>query len=95
VQESLALIEVGRAREALDIAKNMERLSQAGNRMNPGQMQASLYLKGRAHEALGEASEAAASYGRLLDMVGESIEEIVTMRDAPGRLAATRAAAGS
>jgi tetratricopeptide (TPR) repeat protein len=95
VQESLALIEVGRAREALDIAKNMERLSQAGNRMNPGQMQASLYLKGRAHEALGEASEAAASYARLLDMVGDGIVEIVSMRDAPDRLASARAAAGS
>ncbi len=95
MQESLALIEVGRAREALEIAENMERISQAGNRLNPGQLQGSLYLKGRAHEALGEASEAAASYARLLDMVGDGIAEIVSMRDAPDRLVSTRAAAGS
>jgi tetratricopeptide (TPR) repeat protein len=95
MQESLALIEVGRAREALEIAENMERISQAGNRLNPGQLQGSLYLKGRAHEALGEPSEAAASYAQLLDRAGDGIAGIVSMRDTPDRLAATRAAAGS
>lgn len=95
MQETLALIEVGRAREALDIAENMKRISQNGNRLNPGLLQGSLYVKGRAHEALGEASKAAASYGELLDMVGDGIAMIVSMRDAPDRLAATRAAAGS
>jgi tetratricopeptide (TPR) repeat protein len=95
LQESLALIEVGRAREALDIAQNMERISQAGNRLNPGQMQGSLYLKGRAHEALDEPSEAAASYERLLGIAGNGMAEIVNMRDVPARLAAMREAAGS
>jgi len=95
MQESLALIESGRAREALDIAENMERISEDGNRLNPGLMQGSLYVKGRAHEALGEPSEAAASYAQLLDTAGEGIEQIVSMRDAPDRLAAPRAAAGS
>ncbi len=94
LHESLALIEVGRAREALDIAENMERISQAGNRLNPGQLQTALYLKGRAHEALDEAAEAAASYGKLLDMAGNGMAEIVRMRDVPARLSATRSAAG-
>ena len=94
MQESLALIDVGRAAEAIGIAENMEHISQAGNRLNPGQLQGSLYLQGRAHEALGEAAEAAVSYEKLLDMAGEGIGEIVNMRDAPERLAATRAAAG-
>ena len=95
MQETLALIDVGRTREAVDIAENMERISQAGNRLNPGLLQGSLYLQGRAHEALGEASEAAASYERLLDIAGDGIREIVGMRDVPERLAATRAASGS
>ena len=77
------------------IAENMERISQGGNRLNPGQLQGSLYLQGRAHEALGHSSEAAASYEKLLDMAGEGIRQIVGMRDAPERLAATRAAAGT
>jgi tetratricopeptide (TPR) repeat protein len=95
MQESLALIDVGRAAEALGIAENMERISQGGNRLNPGQLQGSLYLQGRAHEALGHSSEAAASYEKLLDMAGEGIRQIVGMRDVPERLAATRAAAGT
>ncbi len=95
LQESLALIEVGRAREALDIARNMERISQAENRLNPGQMQGALYLKGRAHEALDEASEAAASYERLFGIAGDGMAEIVNMQDVPARLAAMREAAGS
>jgi tetratricopeptide (TPR) repeat protein len=95
MQETLALIDVGRTREAVDIAENMERISQAGNRLNPGLLQGSLYLQGRAHEALGEASEAAADYERLLDIAGDGIREIVSMRDVPERLAATRAASGS
>jgi tetratricopeptide (TPR) repeat protein len=95
MQETLALIDVGRTREAVDIAENMERISQAGNRLNPGLLQGSLYLQGRAHEALGEASEAAASYERLLDIAGDGIRDIVSMRDVPERLAATRAASGS
>ena len=82
-------------REALSIAENMEYLSQGGNRLNPGQLQGSLYLQGRAHEALGETSEAAASYERLLDMAGEGIRQIVGMQDVPERLAATRSAAGT
>lgn len=97
MQEALALIDLGRAAEAVGIAENMERISQGGNggnRLNPGQLQGSLYLQGRAHEALGEISEAAASYQKLLDMAGEGIREIVNMRDVPERLAATRAAAG-
>ncbi len=86
---------MGRAREALDIAENMERISQAGNRLSPGQLQGALYLKGRAHEALDEAAEAAASYERLLGIAGNGMGEIVIMRDVPARLAATREAAGS
>ena len=94
MQEALALIDVGRAAEAIGIAENMERISKGGNRLNPGQLQGSLYLQGRAHEALGEAAEAAASYEKLLDMAGDGIRQIVSMRDVPERLAATRAAAG-
>ena len=89
------MIEVGRAREALGIAENMERISQAGNRLNPGQLQGALYIKGRAHEALGEALEAAESYETLLDRTGDGIAQIVMMRDVPDRLAAMRGAAGS
>ena len=94
MQESLALIDVGRAAEAIGIAENMERISRGGNRLNPGQLQGSLYLQGRAHEALGEAAEAAISYEKLLDMAGEGLGDIVNMRDVPERLAATRVAAG-
>jgi tetratricopeptide (TPR) repeat protein len=95
MQESMALIHAGRAREALAIAENMERISQAGNRLNPGMMQGSLYLQGRAHEALDDPSEAGASYEKLLGIVGDGVEEIVILRDVRARLAATRAAASS
>lgn len=95
MQEALALIEVGRAREALDVAENMERISQAGNRLNPGMLQGALYLQGRAHEALDQSAEAAASYGKLYDIVGDGIASIPNLQDLPDRLAATRTTAGS
>ena len=94
MQEVQALLEVGRAREALEVAENMERISQGGNRLNPGMLQGALYLQGRAHQALDQPSEAAASYGRLYDMVGDGIDAIVGMRDLPERLALMREAAG-
>jgi tetratricopeptide (TPR) repeat protein/TolB-like protein len=89
-QEALALIEVGRAREALSMAENMERLSKAANRWDPGQWQVSLYLRGRALEALDEPLEAAESYEKLLGMVGDGARDITFFRDTGERLAALR-----
>ncbi len=94
VQESLALIEAGRPREALEIADNLERQSGIANRFNVGQLQISMWLRGLAHEALGEPDKAAESYQRMLDMIGDGYQEIVSWRDLRDRLEAAQAEAG-
>lgn len=91
-QEALALIEVGRAREVLPMADNMERFGRTGNRFDPGQWHTALYIRGRAHEALGQTDEAVDAYQELLAMIGDSAGEISFWADAPDRLAALRAA---
>jgi len=90
--EILALIEVGRASEALSLAENMERLSSYGNRLDPFQQQAALYVKGRAYEALSEPTLAIESYGRLLEILGPGIEDLLYLGDTPDRVASLRAA---
>jgi tetratricopeptide (TPR) repeat protein len=88
--EALALIEAGRAREALDLAKTMYRASMGGNRLDPGQWQAALYLQGRAYEALDEPSHAAESYEMLLRQAGDGLRDMSYLGDTPDRLAALR-----
>lgn len=89
-QEMLALIETGRAREVLPMAEAMERNSRNGNRLNPGRWHAALYLRGRAHEALGETDKAIDAYEELLAMIGEAARDFSFWEDAPDRLAALR-----
>jgi tetratricopeptide (TPR) repeat protein len=90
-QEALALIETGRAREALPIADAMENAARGGNRMDPGSWHSALYVRGRAHEALDEPDKAIQAYEEMLAMVGESAREISFWADAPDRLEALRA----
>ncbi len=94
-EESLALIEAGQASEALGLTKTLETISGAGNRFAPFPLHAALYLRGRAHEALGEQTLAAASYEKLLELAGDGVREAVFMRDTPERLARLRADAGA
>jgi len=89
-QEALALIEAGRAREALPMAEVMERNGVNENRFDPGQWHASLYIRGRAHEALGATDEAIESYEELLGLIGDSARQISFWGDAPDRLVALR-----
>jgi tetratricopeptide (TPR) repeat protein len=91
-QEALALIQVGRAREALPMADMLERTSQLGNRLDPGRWHTALYVRGRAHEALGEPAAAIEAYEELLAMIGDSARQISFWADAPDRLSALRQA---
>ena len=91
VQEALALIETGRARDALGLAKTLERVSLGGNRLDPGAWQAAQYLAGRAHEALGEHSDAIERYESLLEVAGDGVRDVTFFRDTPDRLASLRA----
>jgi tetratricopeptide (TPR) repeat protein len=91
-QEALALIGVGRAREALPMADMLERTGLSGNRLDPGRWHTALYIRGRAHEALGETAKAIEAYEELLAMIGDSAREISFWADAPDRLAALRQA---
>jgi hypothetical protein len=68
----------------------MERRAMDGNRMDPFQRQAALYLQGRAYEALGQADDARETYGRLLSRTGPGIEGLLYLGDAPERLEALR-----
>ena len=92
-QEALALIEAGRGREALPMADMLERTARDGNRMDPGRWHSALYVRGRAHEALGETDKAVEAYEELLAMIGDSAREISFWADAPDRLAALQAGA--
>jgi tetratricopeptide (TPR) repeat protein len=93
--EALALIESGRAREAVELMDHLVDMSWRANQLDPFQLQAALYLKGRAHEELGESDRAADSYQRLIDMTGPAVRQISFMSDAPDRLAALRSAPAS
>ncbi len=95
LQESLSLIEAGRAREALEIADNLQRISREANRFNVGQAQVSMWIRGMAHEALGEPDKAADSYEALLEMIGDGHTDIVGWEDLPERLASQRSAAAA
>jgi tetratricopeptide (TPR) repeat protein len=88
--EALALLEVGRAGDALALAEHMERASGAGNRLDPGDWHAALYIKGRAHEALGNQSSAVGAYEKLLDMAGDGVHEIALFSEVPDRVSALR-----
>lgn len=93
--EALALIESGRAREALDLMNHLQEMSLRVNRMDPWQLQAALYMKARAYEELGEPDHAIESYQKLVDWVGPAVREISFMRDAPDRLATLQSGEGS
>ncbi|MDP2482993.1 MAG: tetratricopeptide repeat protein [Candidatus Palauibacterales bacterium] len=88
--ETMALIDVGRASEALALAENLERLGSVGNRMDPFQIQAALYLEGRAFEALGQPDQAIRRYERLLELAGPGLTDLLYLGDAPERLRALR-----
>lgn len=97
MEEIMALIEAGRAEEALPLTDSLERTSNAGNRYVPLPRQAALYLRGRAHQSLEQWELAAESYAALLETIGDGAQESWLFTDAPDRLAAVRrsATAGS
>jgi tetratricopeptide (TPR) repeat protein len=90
VEEIIALIEVGRAEEALPLTYTLERGATTGNRYVPLPRQAALYLRGRAHQALDQWGPAAESYAALLEVIGDGAQETWLFRDTPDRLAAVR-----
>lgn len=89
--EALALVEAGRAREALPMADRLEETARRGNRLDPGQWHLALYVRGRAYEALGETEKAVQAYDELLAMIGDAARAISFWADAPDRLAALKA----
>lgn len=92
LEEILALIEAGRAAEALPLTNSLQQVATAGNRYLPLPRLAALYLRGRAHQELGQWEPAAESYTALLDLIGDGAEEAWIFRDTPERLAAVRQA---
>jgi tetratricopeptide (TPR) repeat protein len=95
LEEVIALIETGRAEEALPMTQTLEQIAAAGNRYVPLPRQAALYLRGRAHQELGQWESAAESYTALLDMIGDGAQETWLFRDTPDRLAAVRQSGAS
>lgn len=89
--EIMALIDVGRAAEALTLAENMERLGMIDNQLEPLQVQAALYLKGRAYEELNQADRAVESYERLRELAGSGLEDVLYLNDTGARLQRLRA----
>ncbi len=87
-EEILALIEVGRASDALEIANEMEGMAEDGWYSLLGHQ--GWYLQGRAYEALGEPEQALESYQRLLDVAGDGVREVLLFRDTPERVARLR-----
>jgi tetratricopeptide (TPR) repeat protein len=87
-EETLALIEVGQAADALAIiSRREERQSQSVRHVLAHDV---WYLRGRAYEALGEPEQALESYQRLLDVAGDGVREVVLFRDTPERVARLR-----
>ncbi len=93
IEEIMALIQTGRAEEALPLIDSLAEATGAGNRYVPLPRQVALYLRGRAHEELGQSEAAAENYGALLELGGEGLQETWLFRDTPDRLAAMRVAA--
>ena len=91
-EEVFALIEVGRASDALGITDSMEGLADVG--WYSLLRHAAWYLRGRAYEALGETQQAVQSYGKLLDAAGDGVREVTLFRDTPERLARLSAELG-
>ena len=94
MEEIIALIEAGRAAEALPLTYTFEQVATAGNRYVPLPRLAALYLRGRAHQELGQWEPAAESYAALLDLIGDGAQEAWLFRDTPDRLAAVRRSRG-
>jgi tetratricopeptide (TPR) repeat protein len=87
-EEVLALIEVGRASDAMAIIDNLEGFGMAST--SPMLVHTAWYLRGRAYEALGETDKALESYQQLLDVAGDGVREVVLFRDTPERVARLR-----
>jgi len=85
VEEILALIAAGEAAEALAIIDTKEEWQRwvVGHTL----AHETLYLRGRAYEALGETEKALGNYRRLLDVAGDGVREVVLFRDTPERVA--------
>jgi tetratricopeptide (TPR) repeat protein len=91
-EEVFALIEVGRASDALGIADSMERLAEQGYYWLL--RHAAWYLRGRAYEALGEPEQALHNYGLLLEEAGDGVREVVLFQDTRERVARLSAGLG-
>jgi tetratricopeptide (TPR) repeat protein len=87
-EEVLALIEAGRAADALPIIEALEQLGVGAIR--PIITHKAWYLRGRAYEALGEPERALESYERLIATVGEGYLEVLAFQDTPDRIASLR-----
>jgi len=84
-EEILALIQVGRASDALQLTDSMERLTERDYTRIFAH--AAWYLRGRAYEALGETEQALQNYGKLYEVAGEGVREVALFRDTPDRMA--------
>jgi tetratricopeptide (TPR) repeat protein/TolB-like protein len=92
-EEILALIQMGRASDALELISSMERLPERDYYRLLAHT--SWYLRGRAYEALGETERALQSYGQLFDVAGDGVREITLFQDTPERLARLSAGLGA
>ena len=88
-EEVFALIQVGRVSDALGIIDAQERVvTESG--LPQIIAHAAWYLRGRAYEALGDTQRALQSYGKLLEVAGDGVREVVLFRDTPERVASLR-----
>ncbi len=85
-EEVWAHLELENGERALGMVKNQKSRIEWEGRHRPLTHLRLLYEEGRAHELLGEASEAAAAYERLVAQLGGSLAEVPRLADTPERL---------
>jgi tetratricopeptide (TPR) repeat protein len=86
-EEVWAHLDLENGERALGMVKNQEGRIEWEGRHRPITALRVLYEKGRAHELLGEAAEAAAAYETLVTQLGGALAEVPRLADTPERLA--------
>jgi tetratricopeptide (TPR) repeat protein len=90
-EEVVSHIELGNGTRALALVESARRRLEGESRYYVLERLRSLYEKGRAHELLGQPDEAAMAYEVIVTQLGDAIEGMTRLRDAPERLARLRA----
>ncbi len=90
-EDVVAHIELGNGARALGLVEHLESQLKGDSRYQVLPEARVLYEKGRALELLGQPDEAATAYETIVSQLGDAIEGMTRLRDAPERLSRLRA----